>query len=112
MGIIGIHGKRYFSVTQSTPTIAYAKQAGVTGKRIFVTDIAGSSDKVGAILDVRQGEETVLFSIQLTQLAATSSPLAFSHTFESPIIGETGTPIWVTVDGTVACKANVSGFIA
>lgn len=109
MGIETIQGKRYFSVTDSAP-VPVARQAAVTGKRIFVTDIAGSSDKSNAVLEVKEGTVTVKFAIQLESGAAT--PYSFSHRFESPIIGAVSTPMEVTVTGNAVAKANISGFIA
>lgn len=91
-----------FSVTTSGTTSAVASQAGVTGSINYVTDIAASSDKAGAILTVKQGTTT----IWEVQIGAT----AFQEKLETPLISAIGALVSVTVDGTSLCKANIAGF--
>jgi len=102
-------GKKCFSVTHSHATAAKAEQAAPgTGKRIFVTDIAASSDKAGSVLLVKEDSggagETVLFQVQVGEGS-------FSHSFETPLIATANKKVSVEIDGTSACKANLAGFV-
>lgn len=74
---------------------------------MYITDVAGSSDKAGSLLLVKQGT-TVVWQVQLATTAAGIN--AFSHQFASPILAASGASISVTVDGTAACYANIGGF--
>ena len=96
-----------FSVAVSHATSAVASQAAVTGTKYYITDIAGSSDKAGSLLTVKQGT-TVIFEVQLATTAAGIN--AFSHAFQQPLEGAVGALVSVTVDGTSLCKANIAGF--
>jgi len=53
-----------FAVTATNASSAVATQSGITGSTMFITDIAGSSDKAGSLLTVKQGT-TVIWQIQL-----------------------------------------------
>lgn len=96
-----------FSVTTTHATSAVASFAGTAGKVNYVTDIAGSTDKAGALLLVKQGT-TVIWQVQLATSAAGIN--AFSHTFSTPLPAVDGALVSVTVDGTSACYANIAGF--
>ena len=91
-----------FSETATHATAAVASHAAVAGKTYYITDIAVSSDKAGAICLVKQGTTTIL---QL-QIGASF----FSHSFVVPLRGATGALVSVEIDGTSACKANIIGF--
>jgi hypothetical protein len=96
-----------FSETATHATSAVASHTGVTGKTFYITDISGSSDKAGALLEVKQGT-TVIWR---TQLAATAAGnLAYSHSFGVPLAGAAGALVSVTVDGTSVCNANIAGY--
>jgi len=111
--ISNFSGKKVFSTGTAHATLARAQQANVAGKRVLVTDVAGSSDKTGAVLSVKQGTpagvEEVLFTVGMAKTSGT--PSAFSHSFETPIIGDANTRVWVEVDGTASCRANIAGII-
>lgn len=96
-----------FSETASHATSAVASHAAVVGKTYYVTDIAASTDKAGALLLVKQGT-TVIFQLQLAATAAGST--AFAHSFKSPLKGVTGALVSVTIDGTSVCNANIVGY--
>lgn len=96
-----------FSVAVSHATSAVASQAGITGSVMYITDIAGSSDKAGSLLTVKQGT-TVVWEVQLATTAAGIN--AFNHSFTTPIAAASGALVSVTVDGTSLCKANIAGF--
>lgn len=100
------HGTPY-SATASNGTSAVATQAGVVGSVNYITDIAGSSDKAGSLLTVKQGT-TVIWEVQLATTAAGIN--AFEEHFETPLQGVAGASVSVTVDGTSLCKANIAGF--
>lgn len=96
-----------FSETATHATAAVASHAAVSGKTYYITDIAASSDKAGAILLVKQGT-TVIWQIQVATTAAGIN--AFNHTFSSPLKAPSGAAVSVEIDGTSACKANIAGF--
>lgn len=104
---IGIYKGSPVSATATNATSAVATVAGVTGSTNYVTDIAGSSDKAGALLLVKQGT-TVIWQVQLATTAAGTN--AFHHSFQSPLAAASGASISVTVDGTAACYANIAGY--
>ena len=107
MSLNVFHGKKYFdaySVT-GTPVTAASGTPSTSGQRVFVTDIAGSSDKAGALLRVKDGDE-IIFSIEI-------GDGTFSHRFESPLIGTADQTMKVEItDGTSVFSANIAGFIA
>ena len=88
-------------------TSAVATITGVTGAVNYITDIAGSSDKAGSLLTVKQGT-TVIWEVQLAATAAGN--LTFCQSFVSPLASASGASVSVTVDGTSLCKANIAGY--
>lgn len=96
-----------FSVYATHATSAVASSAGTAGWTQYITDIAGSSDKAGSLLTVKQGT-TVVWEVQLATTAAGIN--AFSHSFSTPIPSALGALVSVTVDGTSVCKANIAGY--
>lgn len=96
-----------FSETATHATSAVASHAAVAGKTYYITDIAASTDKAGALLLVKQGT-TVIWQLQLAATAAGS--LAYSHSFKSPLRGASGALVSVTIDGTAVCNSNIAGF--
>ena len=103
-----ISGTEKFSQTASGTPVAKAIKTGVSGKRIFVTDIAGSSDKAGSYLKVIEdtsGTPITKFQVQL------GADVNFSHSFITPIQIAVGKSASVEVDGTNLASANIAGFI-
>ena len=96
-----------FFVAVSHATSAVASKTGVAGTKYYITDIAGSSDKAGALLTVKDGT-TVIWELQL-QTSAAGFP-AFQQSFQEPLGATVGALVSVTVDGTSLCKANLCGF--
>lgn len=90
------------SATATHATAAVATISAVSGKRHFVTDISASSDKAGSILLVKQGT-TTLWQVQV-------GAGNYEHTFSSPLAGASGATVSVEIDGTAACKANISAY--
>ena len=91
-----------FSETATHATAAVASHTGASGKKYYITGVAVSSDKAGAILLVKQGTTTIF---QL-QVGATH----FQTTFNPPLPGASGALVSAEIDGTSACKANIVGF--
>lgn len=106
MAITNIKGAPV-KATATHATSAVATIAGVTGSTMYVTDIAGSTDKAGGLLLVKDGT-TVIWQVQLATSAAGIN--AFEQTFASPLQATSGNSISVTVDGTAACYANIAGY--
>lgn len=96
-----------WSVTATNATSAVASKAGVTGSTHYITDIAGSTDKAGGLLLVKQGTTTI-WQVQLATTAAGIN--TFEQSFQVPLAGVSGGLVSVTVDGTAACYANIAGF--
>lgn len=96
-----------YSVAATGTTSAVATQSGITSKVQYITDIAGSSDKAGSLLTVKQGTTTI-WEVQLATTAAGNN--SFQQSFQNPLTGVPGGAVSVTVDGTSICKANISGF--
>lgn len=97
-----------FSVTNTHATAAAAtKAAPGAGKRILVTDIAGSSDKAGSIIKIIEdtaGTPVTKFEMQV-------GAGNFAYTFKTPIQITANKSAGVEIDGTAACKANIAGEI-
>lgn len=91
-----------FSATATHATAAVASKAAAESTKHFITDIAASSDKAGALLLVKQGTTT----IWQMQVGASSH----SHQFSQPLEAAVNALVSVEIDGTSACKANISGF--
>lgn len=89
------------SATATHATSAVATITGVAGKKTFITDVTGSSDKAGALVLVKDGTTTIWQDIVGVGY--------WQHTFATPIVGSVGADVSVTVDGTAACKSNISG---
>ena len=90
------------AATATHATSAVATITGVAGKKTFITDISGSSDKAGGLILVKDGT-TVIWQDRV------SSTAGYSHTFATPITGSVGADVSVTVDGTAIANSNVSG---
>lgn len=96
-----------FSVTATNATSAVASKAGVVGTKYYITSIAGSSDKAGSLLLVKDGT-TVIWQVQLATTAAGNN--SFQQDFVNiPLEATVGNLVSVTVDGTSACYANICG---
>lgn len=95
-----------FQVTATSATSAVANKAAISGTKYFITSIAGSSDKAGSLLLVKDGS-TVIWQVQLATTAAGIN--AFSQIFQKPLEATIGNLVSVTVDGTAACYANIAG---
>ena len=104
-----MQGTKKFSVTHTHASAAKAEQAAPgASKRLFITDIAGSSDKSASILLVKVDSggagDATLFQ---TQVGVGN----FSHRFETSLIATANKKASVEIDGTAACMANIGGFI-
>jgi hypothetical protein len=106
MAITNIKGTPV-NATATNGTSAVATITGIPGSTMYITDIAGSSDKAGSLLLVKQGTTTI-WQVQLATTAAGIN--AFSERFTSPLAAVAGADISVTVDGTTLCKANIAGY--
>lgn len=87
--------------TATHATAAVASVAGVAGKTYYVCNAACSSDKAGAILLIKDGT-TVIWQ---EQVGASFCNLAF----DPPLPCTSGALMSAEIDGTAACKANISG---
>jgi hypothetical protein len=91
-----------FSVTTTHATGAVASKTGATGKTYYITDISASSDKAGSIILVKQGTTTIWQDLV--------GAGAYARSFSTPLVGASGALVSVEIDGTSACKANISGY--
>lgn len=92
-----------FAATATGSTSSVATVSGVDGVRRYVTDVSGSSDKVGALILVKNGS-TVIWQDRV------SSTAAYRMTFVTPLQIASGSDCTVTVDGTLYSAANVAGY--
>jgi len=97
-----------FRETHTHATVALATIAAVAGKRHYITDMAVSSDKDGAVVQVKDGS-TVIWQMNLTN-AVTGGPYIYWHSLVVPLIGSKGAAVSITIDGSSVCKANLAGF--
>lgn len=97
----------HFSVTHTHATAAAAtKAAPGAGKRILITDIAGSSDKSPCLLQVIEdaaGSPVIKWAIQIAVVPN------YTHTFKTPLEITANKSATVSIDGTALCKANIAG---
>lgn len=94
------NGTRVYA-TATDGTAPAATIAAVAGQKIYITDIAASSDKAGSILLVKDGSTT----IWQVQVGAGN----FRHTFKTPLVTSVGATATVSIDSTSAGKANIAG---
>lgn len=99
------HGQA-FAVTATNATSSVATKAAVAGTKYYITGIAGSSDKAGSVLIVKDGV-TVIWQIQLATTAAGIN--AFQEDFIVPLEATVGNAVSVTVDSTTVGYANICG---
>ena len=104
-----LSGASHFNQTATGTTSAVATEGTPTAGKIYITDIVVSSDKNGALLQVKQGGTPVVFQLQLS---GSGTPIAFSHHFDTPIIIDESKNATVEIDGTALCKANFCGYVA
>ena len=91
-----------FSETATHATAAVATHTAVSGKTYYITGIAVSSDKAGSICLIKQGTTTI-YQLQV-------GAGQHSREFQLPLKGALGALVSVEIDGTSACKANLSGY--
>ena len=87
--------------TATHATAATFTVTGVAGKTHYLSDLAVSSDKAGAIVLVKDGT-TVIFQAQV-------DADFFEHVFAVPLKATAGADLVVSIDGTSACKVNATG---
>lgn len=100
-----LFGDRVTATSIGSPG-AVATLLAVTNGFNYVTDIAGSSDKAGSKIVVKDGS-TVIWQNFLGQGTGT---LVFQQSFQTPLRGSKGTLLTVTVDNTTNGTANVAGY--
>ena len=104
MNYAQVRGTPYFAGTTHT-TLAIATQIAVVGLRNYVTDIAGSTDKIGNTISiVDAATKGTLFAIVLNA----STPFAIG--FNTPIMGSVTSTVTVVVGGSASCSAYIGGF--
>jgi len=92
----------FFSATATHATAAVATKDAATGKTHYVTDVTVSSDKAGSICLIKTGT-TVKYQFQV-------GAGVHSIQFDVPIVGDVSALVSAEIDGTSACKANMTGF--
>ena len=87
--------------TATHATLAKVTFTAVAKQQHYLTDIAVSSDKAGAIVLVKDGT-TVIWQLQI-------GASFYGHRFSIPLKASVGALLSVEIDGTAACKANAVG---
>jgi len=100
----GIDSGLILFATAQNATSAVATLTGVAGKKIYITDISGSSDKAAAQILVKDGTTVVWQDI-------IRNTVPYTKDFIMPIPATVGNNVSVTVDGTADCRANILGYI-
>ncbi len=91
------------TATATGSTSAVATATGVALRTIYITDISASSDKAGSIILVKDGSTVIWQDI----VGAGS----YKMNFITPLRVTMAADASVTIDGTSASKANLSGFV-
>lgn len=91
-----------WSVTATHATAATATKTALADATYYITDIAASSDKAGAIATVYDGT-TAIWQLQV---GATHVHQSFS----TPLRVTKSAACSIAIDGTSVCKANLAGF--
>lgn len=91
------------NATNSGSSAAAAAIAGVASTTVYVTDITGSSDLASATITVKDGSN-VIWQDRIGNTGA------YGVSFNSPLACTAGNSATVSVTGTSACNANLSGF--
>lgn len=106
--------KKFIASTAAGATAIATQAAPGSGYRIFVTDIAASSDSANALLevieDIATTPLTVLFRTRIGKGGA-STPVNFAYSFKTPIQVTANKSVSVQINGVTATEANVVGFI-
>lgn len=101
----GVDSGLIISNTNQNATSAVATLTGVAGKKIYITEISGSSDKANAQLILRDGA-TIIWQ----EIIRNTVPYIKGFDLVS-LPATVGNSVTVTVDGTADCRANVMGYI-
>lgn len=107
MAITNIKGTPFSATATGSNTATASFSAPTTSSLLYITDIAGSSDTVAAVLLVKQGSTTI-WQIQLSTTAAGIN--AFYEQFAAPLSCPAGASASVVVTGTTTCQANIAGY--
>lgn len=100
MSLVKVHGAPV-KATATHATAAVASVTGVSGTTYYVCNVSCSSDKAGSILLIKDGT-TVIWQ---QQVGATFCNLSF----DPPLACTKGALMSAEIDGTSACKSNISG---
>jgi hypothetical protein len=96
------------SATNAGTTTSTATVSGIATKTHYITDIAGSSDKAGALIQVKDGS-TIIWEAQLGATAAGN--ISFHQSFQTPLKATVGNDVSVYIsDGTSLSYSNIAGF--
>ena len=97
-----------FVETDSGTAQAVATHAASSGKKFFITDISGSTDKGGCEIVVSNGG-TIIWQDRMSNTGTQFA--VYSRTFSTPLSGTVGNSVVVTVgSATTMCYANMAGY--
>lgn len=101
----GIESGTPLYATATGTSSAVATLTAVAGKSIYGSVVTGSSDLTGATLQIKDGS-TVIWQDRISNTAA------YYIQWDLPIASSVGNTLSVTVTGTSASNANISGYVA
>ena len=107
MAITNVKGTPFSATATGSTTATATFAAPNSASLLYITDIAGSTDKAGAVLIVQQGSTTI-WQVQLATTAAGIT--AFDQQMLSPLACPAGASASVNVTGTSVCCANIAGY--
>jgi len=103
-------GAKKFSHTGSGTTSATATESTPTSQRIYITDIVASSDKVGALVQLK-GSGTPYLETYIP-VTSTSTPYTVTIHLQTPIILPAEYNATAEVDGDAVCYITFTGYVA
>ena len=102
----------WFSATNAGTANAIATVAAPgANRRHYVTDISGTADLFGALIQVRTGD-TIIWQDKLPiPFSGASMTSVYTHSFGTPLVGTTNATVLVKVGTATSLSwANISGF--
>lgn len=103
-------GAKKFSHTGSGTTGATATESTPTSQRIYVTDVIASSDKAGALLELK-GSGTPVLQVHLPANGS-STPYSLALHLQTPIILTENYNATAEIDGTDECYVTFCGYVS
>ena len=102
----------YFSATNAGTANAIASVAAPgANRRHYVTDISGSADLFGSLIQVRTGDTIIWQDKLVIPFSGASMTTPYVKEFKTPLVGTTNATVLVKVGTATSLSwANISGY--